>query len=108
MDLQLMRLRKRAGYKSRDAFADEIGVNRHTYKSWETGTAKMTLEQAYNCAVALNCTIDEIAGLEHPLASSDPHRAALERYYDDLDSEGHAVLAESARLMRRNRGTYRP
>lgn len=104
MDLQLMRLRKLAGYKSRDAFADEIGVNRHTYKSWETGTVKMTLEQAYNCAIALNCTIDEIAGLEHPPATTDPHRAALERYYDAMDSEGHAALTESARLMSRNHG----
>lgn len=103
MDLQLMRLRKLAGYKSRNVFADKIGVNRHTYKSWETGTTKMTLEQAYNCAVALNCTIDEIAGLVHAPASEDPHRAALERYYDAMDDEGHAVLAESARLMSRNR-----
>lgn len=99
MQLHLMQLRKRAGYKSRDVFADEIGVNRHTYKSRETGTAKITLEQAYRCAVALDCTIDEIAGLEHPPLLADPHRVALMRYYDAMDEEGHAILAESARLM---------
>ena len=101
MDLQLMRLKKLAGYKSRDVFADKIGVNRRTTtKISGRRHGRMALEQAYNCAV-INCH-RRIAGLVHAPASEDP-RAALERYYDAMDDEGHAVLAESARLMSRNR-----
>lgn len=41
MELQLMQLRKKAGYKNRDDFADKISVNRRTYKSWESGEVNM-------------------------------------------------------------------
>ena len=35
--LQLMRLRKAAGYRNRDTFAEAIGVKPRTYKTWESG-----------------------------------------------------------------------
>ena len=66
MDLKLKELRKQAGYRNRDDFAEEIGVNKFTYRSWETGAALMNLEQAFMCAEALGCTIDEIAGIDPP------------------------------------------
>ena len=64
MDLQLMKLRKLAGYKNRDAFAEKIGVNKYTYRSWESGAAMMSLEQACMVADVLECTLDELAGRE--------------------------------------------
>ena len=54
MNVQLMRLRKAAGYSNRDDFAKKIGVNKYTYPSWESGAAMMSAEQAWNCAVALD------------------------------------------------------
>ena len=56
MDLQLMKLRKMAGYRNRDDFAEKLGVNKYTYRSWESGTAMMSLEQAYNVTEVLGCT----------------------------------------------------
>ena len=83
MDLQLMQLRKKAGYKNRDDFAKKIGVNKHTYRSWECGAAMMSLEQAYNITEVLGCTLDELAGRTpppKPLAHS-PAETELISYY---------------------------
>lgn len=66
MNLQLQRLRKLAGYKTQRDFAAVLGIPERRYASWERGEVMMSLEHAFDCAVALNCTIDEIAGLEHP------------------------------------------
>ena len=62
MNIQLMRLRKAAGYTNRDVFASKIGVNKYTYRSWESGAAMMNAEQVWDCAVALNCTPNDILG----------------------------------------------
>lgn len=97
MNIQLMQLRKRAGYKNRDAFAEKLGVNKHTYRSWETGAAMMSLEQAYNCAVLLGCTIDEIAGLSTPECHySDPRQEKLNQYYEQSNDRGKIQIIEAA------------
>lgn len=62
MNVQLMRLRKAAGYSNRDDFAKKIGVNKYTYRSWESGAAMMNAEQIWNCAVVLGCTPNDILG----------------------------------------------
>lgn len=98
MDVQLQRLRKRAGYKTQGEFAQKLGVPERRYASWERGEVTMSLEQAYLCAVALDCTIDEIAGLKRPAGAGD-QRVALDGYFDAMNETGRAVLVESARLM---------
>lgn len=62
MNIQLMKLRKAAGYTNRNDFADKIGVNRYTYRSWESGTAVFNIEQLWNLAVALGCSPNDILG----------------------------------------------
>lgn len=62
MNIQLMKLRKAAGYSNRDEFAKKIGINKYTYRSWESGAAMMNAEQVWNCAVALGCTPNDILG----------------------------------------------
>ena len=100
MELQLMALRKRAGYRNRDDFAKVLGVNRHTYRSWETGAAMMSLEQAYNVAVKLGCTLNELVGMEpsrHTYA--DPRQAELNRCWEQLDRERQDRVIASAQDM---------
>ncbi|MEG1827001.1 MAG: helix-turn-helix transcriptional regulator [Gordonibacter sp.] len=105
MNLQLKRLRKLAGYRTQDEFAAVLGVPERRYASWERGEVMMSLEQAYHCAVALNCTIDEIAGLSHPTSPrSDPEHASLDEYYESMGDDGRAALVESARFMSGNYG----
>lgn len=57
-----MKLRKAAGFSNRDEFAEKIGVNKYTYRSWESGAAMMNAEQVWNLALALGCSPNDILG----------------------------------------------
>lgn len=94
MDLQLMRLRKKAGYKNRDDFAAALGVNPLTYKGWETGRTRLRLDDACDIADLLHCTLDELAGRDfQPAAYSDPRQQALNHSYSLLDEKSKGDLA---------------
>lgn len=94
MSLQLMRLRKEAGYKSRDEFAAALGVNPLTYKGWETGRTRLKLDDACDIADLLHCTLDELAGRDfQPVAYSDPRQQTLNHSYSLLDEKSKGDLA---------------
>ena len=94
MNLQLMRLRKAAGYANRDDFADALGVNHATFKAWETGRTRLKLEDACDIADLLHCTLDELAGRDfQPAAYSDPRQQALNHSYSLLDEKSKGDLA---------------
>ena len=98
MNLQLQRLRKQAGYKSQQAFADRIGVTPRCYASWERQEVAMSFEQAIMCAEALGCTTDELAGLNPPETTyTDPRQDELNRCWSACDESGKAHILESAR-----------
>ena len=98
MDLQLMKLRKLAGYKNRESFADHIGVNRYTYKSWETGAAMMNFEQACMCADALNCTTDALAGRSVDDKNlTDPYEQELVDCYRSSTVDRQERILDTAR-----------
>lgn len=100
MELRLMELRKQAGYRNRDEFAKKIGVNRHTYRSWETGAAMMSLSQAYDVALALGCTLNDLVGMDSCARQySDPRQAELNRCWESLDSERQDRIIASAQDM---------
>lgn len=96
MDLQLMKLRKMAGYRNRDDFAAKLGVNKYTYRSWESGAAMMSLEQAYEITEALGCTLDELCGRRVERSYFDPNQAALNGYYESMNDGGKTLLVETA------------
>lgn len=79
--------------------ADALGIKKRTYGSWERQEVTLNLDQAAQCAVILNCTIDAIAGLEQPATFSDPGQAALNGYYHSMNDEGRAALVNTAKLM---------
>lgn len=81
MNIQLMKLRKKAGYSNRDEFAKKIEVNKYTYRSWESGAAMMNAEQVWNCAVALGCTPNDILGWydDHPREDNGGSLSSVER-----------------------------
>ena len=97
MELQLMKLRKAAGYKNRDDFAKVIGVNRHTYRSWESGASMMSLEQAFEVTEALGCTLDELVGREPSRNYVDRRQAAVNGYYESMSEDGKNTLLKVAR-----------
>ena len=96
MEIQLKRLRREAGYKSRDAFAAALGdpYNARQIKAWEIGERKLSLEQACVIADFLVCSLDELAGrrFEVPEAPApDPAHRGLVESYDSLSEEGREV-----------------
>lgn len=100
MNLQLMRLRKEAGYKSRKAIADALGVSERKYKTWETGETRLTLEDACDIADFLKCTLDELAGRDFaPSEYSDPRQQSLNHCYGMLDDRSKGELAGLASTM---------
>lgn len=106
MHIRLMELRKAAGYRNRDEFAAKLGVNKYTYRSWESGAAMMNAEQVWACAVALGTDPNEVLGWyeEHPRAASAPpdgaHRQIIDAY-DSLSEEGREVAVNVVSGMTR-------
>lgn len=101
MNIQLMRLRKAAGYSNRDDFADKIGVNKYTYRSWESGAAMMNAEQVWNCAVALGCTPNDVLGWyeSHPKEESltNPYEQELMDCYRSSTVDKKERILDTAR-----------
>lgn len=59
-------LRKQAGFKSAESFADEIGMSKDTYTGYEQGRISLSFEKAWIIADALNVTLDELGGRVPP------------------------------------------
>lgn len=96
MNLQLMKLRKEAGFKSRKVLADALGddYSERRIKSWEDGARMLSLKQACDIADLLHCTLDELAGRDfQPAAYSDPRQQALNHSYSLLDEKSKGDLA---------------
>lgn len=84
----LKEIRKERGLKQRE-IAEKPRVDWRTYESWERGGRIIDLEQTRNCAVALGCSIDGIAGrsVRDPSEFSDPREAELHRCYRSCDRD---------------------
>ena len=95
---KLQELRKKAGYKSARAFADEIHMSVGTYTDYEQGRRKFSLEVAWTFADKLRVSLDELAGREWPrpptaVADDESRLLAL---YRDTDQRGKAAIMRTA------------
>lgn len=100
MRFKLQEMRKRAGYRSAQAFAEHIGMNVGTYTNYEQGKRRLTLEQAREFCDELHCTLDELAGRDfHPPGEvvSDPFEQELVGCYRGSTAEGKANILGNAR-----------
>lgn len=83
MNLRIQEHRKRAGYSSARAFAEDHGYNVKTYTNWEQSAAMPPLEKAWELADIFGCAIDDLVGRESPSAgisiSEDERRVLSER-----------------------------
>jgi len=96
MEIQLKKLRNKKKL-SQEEMAEKLGVKVSRYGTWERGERMLSLAQAYDCAVALGCSIDEIAGLE-PRGISAPEGRLLSAY-GSMDVAGRAMLMEQAEFL---------
>lgn len=102
MEIHLKELRRRAGL-SQEEIAARLGIKKSRYGTWERGERMLNLEQAFNCAVVLDCTIDEIAGLDRErLRSPDPRRQAMVDAYDALTDDGKTLASETVASLARD------
>lgn len=98
MKTRLQELRKAAGYKSANAFADHMGLKRGTYTDYEQGRISISLEQAWAFADEFNCTLDELAGRERPKHEySDTRQADLNALYEYLDDSNKSAAVGAVR-----------
>lgn len=100
MELVLKQVRERCGYTQKQ-LADELGVKVATYRTWEQGSVKLTLENAFNIANVLGCTPNDLCDwyATHPRERprrSDPEREALLANYDRCTPERRDMLMQQA------------
>lgn len=79
--LQLKELRRRAGFKTQKEIADRLGIKERKYATWEREEVALTLEDAYNLAIVLGCTPNDICGWyeDHPREDGGERLTSEER-----------------------------
>lgn len=97
MELQLNRLRKRAGM-SRKRLAGMLGVDETCVRAWEDGRADVTLSAACDISLALDCTLDDLAGLSVD-AYDDQDTKELLNAIHMLDDEDKARVDAAVKGM---------
>ena len=72
MKLRLKNVRIEHGFTQREV-ADAIGIKLSTYRTWEQGSVKLTLENACIISQFLGCTPNDLCGWyeDHPRPVSD-------------------------------------
>ena len=100
MELVLKQVRERCGYTQRQ-LADELGVKVATYRTWEQGSVKLTLENAFNIANVLGCTPNDLCDwyATHPRErprAQDPAHEELARCYDACTPARRRSLMQQA------------
>ena len=114
MASNLLELRRQAGYRNANDFAEEHGIPASTYARYESNPGKIPLERAWQLADILGTTIDAVVGRKAP----DPAcaRGEVQLEYDGLTPEARAladelrdfVLHKDAKIRaRRRRGDER-
>ena len=92
MASNLLELRRAAGFRNANDFAEAHGIPSSTYARYESNPDKIPMERAWQLADILGTTIDAIVGRETP----DPAgaRGEVQLEYDGLTPEGRALADE--------------
>lgn len=100
MNLQLQQLRKAAGYKSREKFAETLGISERKLKAWESQETRITFEDACSIADVLHCSLDELAGRTAYVGSySDARQMQMNDDYARLSESKKDAAADTVRGM---------
>lgn len=103
MNIQLMRLRKDAGYSNRDDFAKDHELNIYTYRAWESGSTVLNVKQLWDLAVMLNSSPNEILGWDEKTKSfADPRQQKLNECYENMNDSGQQTLVSVAQGLEKD------
>lgn len=100
---RVMALRKKAGFRNADVFADSIGISRGSYRSIERGEVKTHMAWAWALADAFSVSLDELVGRESPnrarKTSDDLARDKMLRAFDSMSREGKENAAAAVNAL---------
>lgn len=98
---RLRNLRKRAGFRSAQAFAEELGLKPTSYAEYEQGRSRLSYENAWKIADALHISLDELGGRTWPPGmAADAGESQLLEAYRDLNEEGRDAAVNVVAGMR--------
>lgn len=70
-----------------------------TYGSWERQEVGIDLEQAYNCAVALGCTLNDLVGMEKPDKALTKDEEYLVDTFRSVTPHGKKAMLSNTRAV---------
>lgn len=94
-------IRERAGYKSRAAFAEALGMKPTKYQEYEMGRSKLDLSVAWEIADLLDISLDELGGRHFRASESMPEDER--RILDDYRACTPERKREAAQYVRERR-----
>ncbi len=97
---RLREIRKALTDKDQGDVADEMGVNRKTFNSWETGAADLSGTHVRELCDYYGCTPNDIFGYGHadrPLASLTPEEMEFVMHLRGMSPTSRRVLLSFAR-----------
>ena len=99
MEVSLKKIRKSRGL-SQQEMAKLLGVKTTRYGSWERGERMLSAAQLVDCSRVLDCSTDEVLGMEIKTPFADQREAELHRIWRGLDRGRQDRLIASARDMK--------
>lgn len=92
MRLLLKEFRRARGLTQAD-MADKLGVQTARYGSWERGARMINLDTAFNCAVILDCTLNDLVGMHSGRRFADTRQEAINGHYETFNESGKDTVA---------------
>ena len=108
--LMLKEIRQSRGINQKE-MAERLCMPLSTYRTWEQGVSRISLETAYELAKLLDCTPNDLCGwyIDHPEDApgavggrADPRRQAMVDAYDALTDDGKTLASETVASLARD------
>lgn len=96
MNLAIKKLRKNLRI-SQTEFAKAVGVSLRTVGSWERGESLPNAEQIWSCALALNCSHNDVLGWEEEKPTQDIFEHELVECYRACTPSRQDRILDTAR-----------
>ena len=97
MELKLKQLRKAKGL-TQEQLGDKLSITKRVMGAYERQETPIPLEVAYEIALILGCSIDELAGLPAPECHyTDQRQADLNEYYEHVNDSAKQRIFQAAK-----------